>query len=135
MRILWVLLVAAVLAGGCGKKAEPVRSVKVVKDTGAQTASALAARLEAAGQISGSSQRDEALEKVATDAAAAKDADIVKRAVNIIMASASKDRSAEACALALAKQGDVKAAGEVAQMISATSARDRTLAAIAKGEK
>lgn len=132
MKILWVLAaLGVVMTAGCTKKTDALRQQAVRKEV----TTALAVRLEAAMQISGNEQRDAALQKVANDAAGARDAATVKKALDMIAGSENKDRTAEACALQLVRQNDPKSAGEIAQLISGTEARDRTLAAIAKGDK
>jgi len=92
----------------------------------------LAARLQAAMQISSSSDRDAALRAVALDAAGLRTDDIAKRATGGIMASSLRDETASDCALALARAHKMAAAKEMAQMISATSVRDGTLKKLAE---
>jgi hypothetical protein len=96
--------------------------------------SELAKRYEAAVAISGTWDRDAALEKLAVDAGQAGDVNIVKKSLEKISASWTKDKTATAAALALAKAGKVDAAKEVAQSISATAQKEEALSRIAKGE-
>jgi hypothetical protein len=96
-------------------------------------ASALPARLQAAKQVSNQAERDDALQKVARDAAATKQAALAKDALHQITNTTVQERAAAACALALSRSGDPTSAIEVAQMISSQSLRDDVLVRIAKG--
>jgi hypothetical protein len=91
-------------------------------------------RLEAAKAIFDSTARDEALSKVAVDAAAAGEADVVMKAIQSIFDSALKDEAASQSALKLGKFGKGSEANAAVRLIFDSSLRDKTLAKIAKGE-
>jgi hypothetical protein len=96
-------------------------------------ASPAAARLSAALAIAGNEERDGALAKVATDAAAQADASIATQAVDAIASVNTHDETAARAALSLSKSQPA-AAGELARKIHSNNLRDATLAKIAKGE-
>src|SRR5262245_5414381 len=104
------------------------------KPPGPSGAESLAGRLDAAKAITNSTTRDDALAKLATDAAAGGDAAIVKKALGEIHLTTKKDEAAAKAALKLAKEGNVDDANAVARMISITTTKDKTLEKIAKGE-
>ena len=92
-----------------------------------------AARLKAAMAISSLGERDEALAKVAADAAAQGDADVTAKAVEPIIDVTLHDKAAGSCAMTLAKAGKTASANDLARSIRTQSQRDATLAQIAKG--
>jgi hypothetical protein len=96
-------------------------------------ASPAAARLSAALAIASNEERDGALAKVATDAAAQADASIATQAVDAIASVNTHDETAAKAALSLSKSQPA-AAGELAGKIRSNNLRDATLAKIAKGE-
>jgi hypothetical protein len=91
------------------------------------------ARLKAAMAISSLSERDDALAKLAADAAAQGDTDVTAKAVEGVIDVTLHDKAASDCALALAKAGKTASATDLARTIRTQSQRDATLAQIAKG--
>ena len=128
MKYLALLLTAA-LFSACHEQSEPSASAPPTTPA----AASLRGRLDAAEAIVGVTARDDALSKLATDAARVNDLDVTTEAIGHIIGITSKDSAAAACALELAKQAQPKAASQVAQMIISTQLRDQTLTAIAKG--
>jgi hypothetical protein len=117
--LLWVILVVGVsgLGAGCSKdKPSPN----------------FPARLDAALAITDGPTRDSALATVAEDAAAAGEADIVKKAVSKINDVPTRDKTAADAALKLAAAGKSAEAVEVAKMINDAPTRDRTLSKLTK---
>ena len=114
------LLLAVVLLSACDK--QPA------------TASALQGRLEAALSISEPNSHNEALGKVATDAADAKDIPTTTKAIESISDPNLKNNTAAKCALALSKMTEPKAATGIAQLITDPNLHNNTLQAIAKGQ-
>ena len=98
------------------------------------TSGSLHARLEAAKTIGSQEPRDEALAKVAIDAAEAKEADVATQAVQKIGDQHQRDNTARTCALTLSKNGEAKAATIIAQGIGDQAVRDNTLKEVAKGQ-
>ncbi len=119
------ILVTALFLAGCAHRFAPGPAV--------QSPDTLPARFQAAMQVSGQAQRDDALQKVARDAAAAKQAALAKEALRAIAAVDTQERAAVRCALALSANGDPKSAIEVAQLISTQHTRDEVLVKSAKG--
>ena len=91
-------------------------------------------RLDAATEMNNVTDRNTALAKVAIDAAAAGEGEVVKKAVSAITVEDKKMRTARDSALALAKAGQGNAAVEVAKMISQVTMRDDTLKKIILGQ-
>jgi hypothetical protein len=128
---LMLLVTTAALFAACNRQPP---NLPAGSEASARTnAASLAERLNAATQISSLSARDDALARVAVDAAKAKQTTVTKAAVQGIGTVSIKDRIAEECALALTKAGETAAARETAAFISSLTVRDRTLGAIAKG--
>ena len=123
----------AALHAGCEKRTSAPRDPSTTTAASVE-ASPLAARLEAAMQIASNDARDDALRKIALDAAKAKDAAITKVGVGRILGDSRRERTAEETALIFAQAGMHRTAKELAQLIASNDARDRTLSAIAKGE-
>jgi len=98
------------------------------------TSVALQGRLDAANLISEPNARNEALGKLAIDAAGAKDIQIATAAIESINEPNRKNSTAETCALVLSRNVEPKAATAVAQLISDPNVRNRTLQAIAQGQ-
>ncbi len=80
------------------------------------------------------SQKDEALVKVATDAAAMGDGEVSKKSIDSIQNISLHDDAAYDSALLLAKSGTAKDAVAIAKSINNVTKRDEALAKIAKGE-
>lgn len=104
------------------------------RSTSSSGNSDFAGRLNAAKSINATSSKDEALSKLAIDAAAGGDGEIAKQAVEAISSTAIKDSAASQAAVTLAKVGKSNEANAVARLIHSTATRDSTLAKIAKGE-
>jgi hypothetical protein len=117
--LLLVILIVAVsgLGAGCGRD-------KPVGD--------LQGKLDAALAINDVPTRDTALANVADSAAAAADAEIVKKAVSKINDVPTKDKAAASAALKLGSAGKSTEAAEVAKMINDVPLRDRTLSKLTK---
>jgi hypothetical protein len=96
------------------------------------SAPAIAARLDAARQIAGVAERDDALGKVAADAAAQGDVDVASRSLEAMSDVTAHDEAAAKCARTLAKAGNPAGATEIAKAIRGVTRRDATLAEIAK---
>lgn len=131
--VLLAMLLPAALSRGCqcgGDGGAPGAATPAAAPTSMSTN---AARLKAAMAISSLSERDEALAKLAADAAAQGDADVTAKAVEGIIDVTLHDKAAGDCALSLAKAGKTAAATELARAIRTQSQRDATLAHIAKG--
>jgi serine/threonine protein kinase len=94
----------------------------------------LAIRLEAALQITDPFDKDEALGKVTSDAAAAGFGDLVKKGVAAVGRLNVDDVAAD-CALKLADAGQKKAAFEVAQMLKSLLKRDEIMKKLATDSK
>lgn len=92
-------------------------------------------RLVAALEIASPSTRDEALGKLAEDAAAAGESAVTAKAIRNIASPSDHDRHAAAAAVWLAKANQVEGGLEVARMISAPSTRDEALKLIATGSQ
>jgi len=117
--LLAVMLVVAVsgLGAGCSRE---------------MPAGGYQGKLDAALAINDLSTRDAALANVADGAAAAGEADIVKKAVGTINDLSTKDKTAASAALKLGNAGKSTEATEVAKMINDLSLRDRTLSKLTK---
>jgi hypothetical protein len=98
-----------------------------------QTPEALNGRLDAASALVDLGKRDDALVKVAEDAASAGLAEIVKKALSKVTDIGEKDAAAANCALKLAKAGKGPEATEVAKSITDLGKRDSVLSKLAKG--
>jgi len=130
--VLFAMLLPVALARGCQCGGDTARtdSAPVAAPT---SMSANAARLKAAMAISSLSERDEALAKLAADAAAQGDTDVTAKAVEGVVDVTFHDKTATGCALALAKAGKTASATDLARTIRSQTQRDATLAQIAKG--
>ena len=128
---LLLLVPTVAMFAACNR--QPLNQSTVSERSAQMNAGSLEERLNAAKEISSLSSRDDALGRVAVDAAKAKQTTVTKAAVQAISTVSTKDRIAEECALTLAKGGETAAAREVAALISSLSMRDRTLGAIATG--
>ena len=128
---LLLLVTTAAIFAACNR--QPSNQSTGSEASSRTNAGSLEERLNAATQISSLSARDDALGRVAVDAAKAKQPTVTKAAVQQISTVSIKDRIAEECALALTKAGETAAARETAAFISSLTVRDRTLGAIAKG--
>ena len=95
--------------------------------------SKFAARFDAASTINNISLKDEALVKLATDAASVGD-EITNKAIDGIQNVSLHDETAYTSALALAKAGKGAAALEVAKSINNVTKKDEVMAKIAKGD-
>ncbi|HEV3142409.1 MAG TPA: hypothetical protein VGZ47_00835 [Gemmataceae bacterium] len=115
-----VLGLAILGAFGCNKSAD-------------ESPSPLRGKLEAALEIRDPIVRDDALFKVAQEAAAAGDLALTKKAVREMGDPIKKDDAAAASAFKLAEKGQNSEATEVAKLINDPIKRDATLAKIAKG--
>jgi len=115
-------LLAVLLFGafGCNKSAD-------------EPASPLKGKLDAALEIRDPLVRDDALFKVAQEAAAAADVAIAKKAIREMGDPIKKDDAAAAAAFKLAEKSLNSEATEVAKLIGDPIKRDATLAKIAKG--
>jgi len=125
----WLVVWASVLLTGCGPRQGEEAADRVTPGN-----ANFGSRLDAAKAIGNTATRDEALSRVARDAAAGGDAETAKKAVEAVGNSAKKDEAGSEAALALGKAGRVAEANAVARLIGNSSARDQTLAKIAKGE-
>ncbi len=95
--------------------------------------SGFAGRLAAASEINNASLKDEALIKLAVDAAIAGNDEIASKALNGMYNVSQRDEAAYTAALALAKSGKASAAVEIAKSLNNVTKRDELLARIAKG--
>lgn len=93
-----------------------------------------ATRLAAALTISNVTSKDDAISRVALDAAEAGDGEVTTKAISAISNVQTKDAAASRAALKLAKASRGEEANAVARMISNIGVRDQTLAKLAKGE-
>src|SRR4051812_29857400 len=110
MRRHLFIIAAAAMLSACDKPSAPAAPVAELTP--------FQLRLDAALQISAGEARDEALGKLARDAAEARDVQVTRAAVQAIGSVEVKDRAAADCSLALAKYSEPKAANEVARMIT-----------------
>ena len=92
----------------------------------------LTTRLEAATGITGNTERDAALAKVAQDAARAGEVEIVRDTLQSIVGSETRDQAALASARSLAQVGLKKPAVEIAKSITGSTLRDLALAELAR---
>jgi hypothetical protein len=122
------LVVAFLVAGGCGSSSNPNHDTKVGEG------SKFAARFDAARAMMIITDRDAALSKVAADAAQAGDVEVVQNCLAEIRVSFARDEAAYKAALSLAKAGKVNAGTEVAKSIMMVNRRDDALGKLAKGE-
>jgi hypothetical protein len=121
------------LVSGC-RREEPAPPHATAPPTPATVNSGqLAARLTAALEIATVSSRDEALGKLAADAAAAGEKAVTLKAIQQVASLSDRDRYAAVAARRLAQAGSAEGALEVARTISAVSTRDETLKQIATG--
>jgi hypothetical protein len=116
----------SVLGAGCG--------THEAENSGGSDQTGFASRLDAAKGIGNNATRDEALSKLAIDAAANGDGEITRKAVDAIFNSATKSEVASRSALKLGKAGKGDEANAVARLIFNNAIRDETLAKIAKGQ-
>ena len=96
-------------------------------------ASPLKGKLDAAMAIRDGIKRDDALLKVAVDAASLGEVEVAKKAVQEIRDGIKHDDAAARCAVPLAEQGKTKEATTIANLIRDAVKRDDTLAKIASG--
>jgi hypothetical protein len=126
-RIRGVPVVLLALALGCSQpKATPPKEP--------QGPEQLKGRLEAANKMTNLTDRNQALQSIAEDAATAGAAEIVTAALEGITNLGLRNDTAAECALRLARRGDTKAATTVAESITNLSKRNEVLGKIAKGE-
>lgn len=92
-------------------------------------------KLEAALAISDINTRDTALANLAAEAAAARETEVVTRALAKISDLDTKDKSASTCVDILVQAGESHEATEVAKTIKGTSARDAALKRVAEGNE
>jgi len=92
----------------------------------------LSSRLEAAGEINGTSAKDRALAGIAADAAKAGEVTIVQQAVEQISNLTARDLAIQQAALLLTKRGSRKQAVELAKEINNPTQRDQTLSELAQ---
>lgn len=120
-----ILLAGALALSGCGRVEDD--------ETGGRL---LRARLDAAQSIEGESgKKDSALCRIATDAAAAGDTELVMRALQDIAEPERRDRTASAAALALANADKTEDAKGLAKRIKDANLKDETLVKIAGGSQ
>jgi len=93
---------------------------------------ALAARLKAASIISGNTERDAALARLARDAAKAGEAELVKATLQEIRGTTERDQAALDSVRQLARLGLKLQAVEIAKTISSNSTRDLALSELAR---
>ena len=125
----FLVVAVSILCAGCGPREAAKQEGGVPPAPGG-----FASRLAAANAISDMTARDDALSRLALDAAAGGDGDTTKKAVQDIASMEKKDQAASRAALKLAKAGKGEDANAVAMLIGNSSTRDQTLAKIAKGE-
>ena len=128
---------AVLLLGGCSSSSNPDakgRDAVGNRDIKGVEGSNFAARFEAARAMMVVSDRDEALAKVAEDAAQAGDAETVQKCLREIRVVDVRDDTAYKAALGLAKSGKADAGTAVAKSIMVVSRRDEALSKLAKGE-
>lgn len=118
------VLIPLVLVFGCGRSQTPREP---------QTPDQLKGRLDAATKITNSTERNEALQTIAEDAADAGISEIVIKALEGITNSSTRNDVAADCALRLAKKGETKGATTVAEGITNSTKRNEVLGKIAKG--
>ncbi len=137
IRLVALVCVVLSLAGGCSSSSNTnAKGDNAVGNPGAKGggASDYAARYEAAVAMTSLQERDSALTKVAQDAAAAGDAETVKKCLQKMTVLDTRDNTAYSAALALARAGKMDAATEVAKSINVLSRRDEALGKLARGE-
>lgn len=98
-----------------------------------KTSSPWNGRFEAASAISDADCRAEALARLADEAAAMGEVDVVRQAIAKMEDSDVRDETASSCAINLAAGGKGQEAVELARSISDESVRDETLSQIATG--
>ena len=116
MRFSFLLLGLSVFLVGC--------------DGSGKNAKKLEDRLDAALAITDDKLRGNTLNRVATDAAEAGNADVVKKAVAGIPEPKLKGSVASACARKLAAKGQHEAANDVAKIIPDQKLRDSVLSGL-----
>jgi hypothetical protein len=94
-------------------------------------ASPLKGKLDAAMAIRDGIKRDDALMKVAVDAASMGEVEVARKAVQEIHDGIKHDEAAARCAVPLAEQGKTKEATTIANLIRDGLKRDDTLSKIA----
>jgi hypothetical protein len=92
----------------------------------------LLSRLEIAGEINGIAAKDEALARIATDAARVGDVKVVQQTVEQISSIPDHDSTIHKAALLLAKRGMRKQAVDFAKEMNIISERDETLSELAQ---
>jgi len=92
----------------------------------------LSARLEAAGEITGATARDQALAIIATDAAKAGEVQLVQKSIEKMWKTAARDLAIQRAAMLLAKRGLRKQAVDLAKEIYSSTQRDQTLSELAQ---
>src|SRR5947208_2996245 len=100
MKHISLLLAVSLTLASCDKPAAPHAPLPPTTPTPAGVvANQFSQRLQAANGIDGSQARDEALSKLARDAAEAKNLEVTKQALEGINSAALRDEAAAACAL------------------------------------
>ena len=114
---------------GCNQTTAPSKS----SETGPMesTSTDFKGRLKAAQKITNSGTKNEALSKLAKDAAKAGEGEIVKQAIDDINQSGTKNLAASVAAVSLAEAGEGSAAVEVAAMINESGAANETFSKVA----
>ena len=125
MALLWGLFAAVAVVTGT------VMGHRAVRESLAEQ-SRVPMELRGALLIQSNSERDQALRRVALDAAAGGTAETARQAVAAIRAHELHDRTAEECALALHRNRQPAEALSLARAIRTNSLRDATLAELAK---
>lgn len=120
------ILCALAVTFGC-QDSKPPAAAKPANATEAM------ARVDAALQIGGHNQKDEALAAACRSAAEAGAVEAVLKGLPAITAHNLRDEVAGDCALKLRDAGQANAATEVAKMISAHNKRDEVLKKLASG--
>ena len=123
-----ILLALSIVSAGCKE------SRREAKETPPAGDSSLSSRLAAANAIGNNAKKDDALAKLAADAAQAGDALVVKEALKGMGSMTLRDTTAAEAARRLAAAGKGEDAVEVAKSIGRMDLRDETLQAIARNE-
>jgi hypothetical protein len=129
---------AALILSGCRERDaapgdRPKADIHPTDNVAKSGDSGFAGRLAAASEINNVSLKDEALVKLAIDAATVGNDEITSKALNDVQNISLRDETAYTAALALAKSGKASAAVEIAKSLNNVTKRDELLARIAKG--
>jgi hypothetical protein len=136
----WLIFAASLLLVGCEHRGADNPGVPHTTASSSSTAgpkpetTVVATRLSAAQDIGDSVARNDALSKLALDAAAGGDGATTRKAIGAIGDSVAKNEAASKAALILAKARNGVDANAVARLIGDSVGIDNTLAKIAKGE-